>query len=101
MFGRTLAIIMTDKELDLLVEIIGWIGSAAILLAYSLNSYQKIRSDSPAFLLLNLSGGIMLMAYSFYLQAFANTFLNLVWAIVALFALRKYLKQRSIKNQRS
>ena len=90
---------MTESNIGLLMEIIGWIGSAAILSAYALNSYQKIRSDSPTFLLLNLMGGLTLMAYTFYKDALANTFLNLVWVIVAVIALMKLSRRRSAKNQ--
>jgi len=89
---------MQNNDWDVLLEIIGWIGSLAILLAYSLNSYQKIRSDSLAFLLLNLTGGLLLMAYTFYKDALANTFLNLVWVIVAVIALIKLYQHRSAKH---
>lgn len=90
---------MTEDSLGILMEIIGWIGSAAILSAYALNSYQKIRSDSLAFLVLNLSGGLLLMAYTFYKDALANTFLNLVWVVVAVIALAKLSRRRTTNNQ--
>ena len=92
---------MSDQSWNWLLEIIGWTGSIAILLAYALNSYQKIRSDSLIFLILNITGGLLLMAYTFYKGAFANTFLNLVWVIVALIALGKFYRQRMLKNPRS
>ncbi len=81
------------------MEIIGWIGSAAILSAYALNSYQKIRSDSLAFLVLNFTGGLLLMAYTFYKDALANTFLNLVWVVVAVIALIKLSRRRTTDKQ--
>ena len=80
---------MADEDFDLLVEVIGWIGSISILTAYALNSYQKIRAQSVLFLMLNLGGGLLLIAYSYYKDALANTFLNLVWVIVAIIALVK------------
>ena len=89
---------MSEKYWDILLEIIGWIGSIEILLAYALNSYQKIRSDSLAFLLLNLTGGLLLMVYGFYKDALANSFLNLVWVIVAILALGKLYRQRTTKK---
>lgn len=84
---------MLESTTDQLVEIIGWVGSAAILGAYALNSYQRIRSDSLLFIILNLSGGLLLMAYTYYKDALANTFLNLVWVVVAIVALVR-LSQR-------
>lgn len=90
---------MPQDVLDLLVEIIGWIGSVEILLAYGLNSYQKIRSDSLAFSLLNLTGGLFLMLYTIYKDAYANTFVNLVWVVIAVIALgRHYHRQRAVKK---
>ena len=89
---------MSVEDLDLLVEIIGWIGSIEILLAYGLNSYQKIRSDSLAFSLLNLTGGLFLMIYTIYKDAFANTFVNLVWVVIALIALTRFFHRRSAKK---
>jgi hypothetical protein len=89
---------MSENAWKTIFEIIGWIGSVAILLAYALNSYQKLRSDSVAFLILNLTGGLLLMAYTFYKDALANTFLNLVWVIVAIVALIKMLTRRAAKN---
>jgi hypothetical protein len=85
---------MSDTDLDLLVEIIGWIGSIEILLAYGLNSYQKIRSDSLAFALLNLTGGLFLMVYTIYKDAYANTFINMVWVVIALIALARYFRKK-------
>lgn len=92
---------MTQEDNGLLVEIIGWTGSSAILLAYALNSYQKIRSASLTFLFLNLSGGLLLIAYSFYKDALANVFLNVVWVVVAVAALGKLLYQRRVKKSRT
>jgi hypothetical protein len=97
---RTTLIVFSMVEINwsLLFEIIGWIGSLAILLAYALNSYQKLRSDSLAFLVLNLTGGLLLMVYTFYKDALANTFLNFVWVIVAIVALIKMYNGRAAKN---
>lgn len=92
---------MTDVNSSLFAEIIGWTGSAAILSAYALNSYQKIRSDSLAFLFLNFVGGLLLIIYSFYKDAMANVFLNVVWVIVAIVALARLFQRRRLTNHRS
>ncbi|MFZ2905027.1 MAG: hypothetical protein WAZ98_02370 [Cyclobacteriaceae bacterium] len=75
--------------MKLLIDITGWIGSVAVIAAYGLNSYQKIKSDSYSFLTLNLVGGIFLIIYSYYYTAYANTFINVVWVIIAIPALIK------------
>ena len=66
------------------VDGLGWVGSLCILIAYGLNSYQKIRSDSMIFYALNLAGGILLIIYSNHKEAYANTFINVVWVIIAI-----------------
>ena len=73
--------------MKLLIDILGWLGSVEVLLAFGLNTYQKIKSNSTLYLALNLSGSVCLIIYSFYYGAFANTFVNVVWAVVAIGAL--------------
>lgn len=82
------------SDYKLLFDIIGWIGSFAVVLAYALNSYQKIKSDSYLFLFLNIIGGLCLIAYTAYYSAFANTFLNIVWVIIAIPALIKLSQKK-------
>ena len=82
--------------MNLFLEILGWVGSVLILLAYGLNSYQKIRSDSIWFYLMNLFGGVCLIVYAIYKDASANAFINIVWVIVALIAIvRLFLRKKS------
>jgi hypothetical protein len=75
------------------LEVIGWLGSLQVVVAYGLNSYQKLKPDSYGFLLLNLFGGIFLIFYTYYKEAYANMFLNIVWVIIALPALIKLIKK--------
>lgn len=89
---------MSDQAFESLIEIIGWIGIVEILLAYGLNTYQKIRSDSVVFCLLNLTGGLFLVLYTGHKEAYANTLLNLVWALIALVSLGKSFWQKAAKN---
>ncbi len=81
----------------LLIDIIGWGGSLMVILAYGLNSYQRIQSDSWTFLLLNFTGGICLIIYSVYYTAYANTFINVVWVMIAIPAILR-LVRRHIKR---
>lgn len=81
--------------MKLLIDILGWVGSVAVIAAYGLNSYQKIKSDSYLFLILNLIGGIFLIIYSYYYTAFANTFINVVWVIIAVPALIRLFRKKS------
>lgn len=69
------------------VEVIGWYGAAAILIAYALISFDVISPNGYAYQLLNLTGAIGIMSVSFAKQARQPALLNLVWAVIALVAL--------------
>lgn len=76
-----------------LIDALGWIGSLCVLAAYGLNSYQRIKSDSILFYSLNIVGGIFLIIYSTEKEAYANTFINVVWVIIAIPAIIKVLRK--------
>lgn len=86
--------------LEIIIETIGWAGSAAVIAAYALNSYQKIKSDSLVFQLLNLTGGIFLIVYTNY-KAFASTVINVVWVVVAVSALARMIISRKASSNPS
>lgn len=82
--------------MELLINILGWVGSLEVIAAYGLNSYQKIRSDSFTFQALNLSGAIFLIINSVYKEAYPFTFINTVWAVIAIAALVKMMKTKKV-----
>jgi hypothetical protein len=81
--------------METLVDILGWAGSVVIVLTYGLNSYQKLRSDSMVFYMLNLAGGVLLIVYALEKDALANAFINVVWVIIALVAIGKRFLKKS------
>jgi hypothetical protein len=84
--------------MELVVNILGWIGSIAVVAAYGLNSYQKIKSDSIAFQVLNLTGAIFLIINSIYKQAYPFTFINSVWSVIAIVAIIEIIRKRKLKT---
>jgi hypothetical protein len=79
--------------MNVLIEVLGWLGSIMVLAAYGLNSYQKIRTDSWYFLSLNIVGGIFLIIYTIAKGAYANTFINIAWVVIAIPAMIKLLSK--------
>jgi len=75
--------------MKLLIDIIGWVGSIEVILAYALNSYQKLKSDSVIFQMLNLTGGIFLIINTIYYHAYPSAFINVVWVMIAFVALTR------------
>jgi len=80
--------------MELLINILGWVGSVEVVAAYGLNSYQKIKSDSLTFQLLNLTGAIFLIINSIYKEAYPFTFINTVWSVIAMMAIVGIVKKK-------
>jgi len=80
--------------MNLFIDILGWIGSLEVIAAYGLNSYQKIKSDSLTFQLLNLTGSTFLIINSIYKEAYPFTFINTVWCVIALAAIIGIIKKK-------
>ena len=79
--------------LELIINIIGWIGVGLLLLAYGLVSTRKLEGDSPAYQWLNMAGAVMLICNSFYFGAFPSVGVNVAWVGIAIFALLRARKK--------
>lgn len=80
--------------MNLIIDILGWVGSIEVVAAYALNSSQRIKSDSLTFQLLNLSGAVFLIINSIYKQAYPFTFINSVWTVIAIVAIIGIMKKK-------
>jgi hypothetical protein len=69
------------------IDVLGWIGALQILTAYALISLKKVEGDSLFYQLLNIVGSIFLVINTYYWKAFPSTLVNVVWAIIAVFAI--------------
>lgn len=74
-------------DFELWIDILGWIGSVEVILAYALISNGKVHGKSVSYQLLNLTGSIFLTANTVYYRAYPSTAINLVWMVVAVVAL--------------
>ncbi len=77
----------------LVINLLGWLGSVAVILAYVFVSTNRMAGDSLAYQLLNLIGGIFLIVNTVYLSAYPSAFVNLIWVGVALFALARIVRK--------
>ena len=73
-------------------EIIGWLGTGAILFAYFLVSTRKIAPNSKAYQLLNLFGAFGVIINSAIHHAIPSVGLNIVWLLIAAYGLLKLVK---------
>ena len=76
---------------DVLIDILGWSGAIALLVAYALISAKRVEGESTGYQLLNLVGSILLILNTLYYGAYPSSFLNLCWRAVARYALRKVI----------
>lgn len=76
----------------MIYEIIGWMGTGAILLAYLLLSSGKLESNSKEYQLLNLVGAMGIIANSAIHGALPSVGLNIAWLLIALYGLKKVKK---------
>ena len=79
-----------------LADVLGWAGSIAILSAFGLNSFQRLKSDSLAFQVLNLTGGAFLIINSVAHEAYPFTFINAVWVSISSVALFRILSKKRV-----
>ncbi len=74
---------------NLTIDVIGWSGVTALLIAYGLVSTKKLEGDSTIYQLLNLAGSILLIVNSFFYGAFPSVGVNVAWVGIAIFALTR------------
>lgn len=77
-----------------LTELIGWIGTLLIVLAYALLSFDKIEEDDRRYMLLNLFGAIGVGFNVFTQQAWPAVALQIVWGCVAIISLIKTFRKK-------
>lgn len=75
--------------LILLIDTLGWIGMACILIAFYLNSNNRIDSQSATYQWINAVGSLFLIINTYYYAAYPPMMLNVVWLFIAFLALIK------------
>ena len=75
--------------LDLLIEIMGWIGSVLIVGSYALNITGRLAATSKLYVLANIIGGVFFVVNTYFHQAYPSMFVNIVWVIIAIVMLSK------------
>jgi len=74
-----------------LIELFGWYGTVAIILAYALVSFSFIEATSIWYQLLNATGALGIVAVSFHKKTYQPGVLNIIWTVIALIAIVRIL----------
>ncbi len=82
--------------MEVLLNVLGWIGAFLLLLAYALVSFKKLEADSQTYQWLNITASVLLLVNTIYYGAYPSSFVNAAWTVIAFFAIltirRKYEK---------
>ena len=70
-----------------LIELVGWAGALAVLLAYGLVSTERLTSRSWSYQLLNIGGAVGLVINSSWNGAIPSAVVNLIWIGIGVHAL--------------
>ena len=73
-----------------LIDTAGWLGAAALLVAYGLVSSGRLHGRSSAFQMLNLTGAAGLLANGIWHGAWPSAALNAIWLIIGAHALTRH-----------
>lgn len=76
---------MTDTSM--LVEIVGWLGAAIVLVAYGLVSYGSFDGRSRTYQVLNTLAGLLLAVNTGWHRAWPSAAVNIIWTGIAIGAL--------------
>lgn len=81
------------------LELIGLIGALAFLLGFFEVSVGKWDGRSRRFEALNLFGAILMGYYTLQKHAYMNIVLNVVWGVVALYAIFHVAKRHKVRKR--
>lgn len=76
-------------DLEFWIDVFGWIGSAEVVAAYAMISYNRIGANSPLYQWLNFTGSIFLMINTAWYGAYPSAMVNVIWLFIAVGALIK------------
>lgn len=77
--------------MKMFIELFGWYGTIAIVLAYALISFSFLEPTSIIYQLLNGTGALGIVAISFEKKVWQPGILNAVWAVIAFIAILRIL----------
>ncbi len=80
--------------MQIVIDIIGWAGMGALLVAYGLLTMRRLDGASWIYQLLNALGAVALMLNTAYYQAWPSVALNAFWFVIGGIGLARGLRTR-------
>jgi len=76
-------------------DILGTLGVAIIILTYAMLQIGRIRSEQPAYSLLNAVGASLILVSLYFDFNFPSVVVEFFWLLISLFGIGKYFFKRS------
>ena len=80
--------------MQIVIDVVGWVGMAALLIAYGLLTMRRLAAATWTYQVLNLLGAVCLMANTAYYQAWPSVALNAFWFVIGGVGLVKARRAR-------
>jgi hypothetical protein len=77
------------SQLELLIEILGWIASVLIVGSYAFNISGKLSTDSKWYVWANIIGGLFFVINTYFHQAYPSMVVNIIWVFIAIIMIFK------------
>ena len=74
---------------NLLIDVMGWVGSILLIVAYWFVSKKRIKPESFTYHSLNILGSLLLIVNTVYYGAFPSAAVNIIWVVIGLFYIAK------------
>lgn len=85
--------------MDVIIQIIGWAGAMLLLIAFYINIYYNISPKSKQYLILNLSGSLLLTINAIDNDAYPFVLVNLTWMVFSVYKLSGRTNKKN-KNEK-
>lgn len=91
LFWQQLKVCMQKEKVSnswvLARDVFSWLGAVAIVFAYFALTMDLLGENSWGYAVLNLTGAVAVLIGAYYKQDYQPVFLNIVWALIALYSL--------------
>ncbi|MBT5877075.1 MAG: hypothetical protein HOH43_26880 [Candidatus Latescibacteria bacterium] len=77
---------------ELAIDILGWLGTAMLVIGYILVSSRKVHGQSMLYQMLNLLGSVLLGVNSYYYGAMPSVGINIMWVGIGAWAILQIFK---------
>jgi len=77
---------------NIAVDVLGWIGSILLIVAYYQNSRNKLNAQSFMYQFLNVMGSLLLGVNTLFYGAYPSSAINIIWIVIGIHYLIKNSK---------